>query len=133
VDSFFTDTDDTTNNMRLFKCCNLTHTTHHIFTRFPQSSLGSSLLRAYSALAPKDESHFTSLNLHPSIQKALQYDFKYTEMSAVQQQVLQADAVSDLLVRAKTGTGKTLAFLIAAVEQCLAQKVCVSLLAFAAY
>lgn len=50
--------------------------------------------------------------------RSLDEDFKYIEMSAVQEQVLKAPA-NDLLVRAKTGTGKTLAFLIASIEECI--------------
>ncbi|KAI9347954.1 P-loop containing nucleoside triphosphate hydrolase protein [Zopfochytrium polystomum] len=52
--------------------------------------------------------------------KALMNTFKYEHMTAVQEQVLKY-AVSekdiDLLVRAKTGTGKTLAFLAAGLER----------------
>jgi ATP-dependent RNA helicase MSS116 len=42
-------------------------------------------------------------------------------MSEVQRMVLASPGM-DLLVRAKTGTGKTLAFLIAALEECLQLK-----------
>lgn len=55
--------------------------------------------------------------------RALRHDFKYTEMSPVQDAVLSLlPTEKDLLVRAKTGTGKTLAFLIAAVESAIARR-----------
>ncbi|KAH6564601.1 hypothetical protein BASA50_008595 [Batrachochytrium salamandrivorans] len=60
---------------------------------------------------------FSSLKLSSATLQALNQDFKYKNMSAVQERVLsQLPTERDLLVRAKTGTGKTLAFLIAAVE-----------------
>ncbi|KAI9203098.1 P-loop containing nucleoside triphosphate hydrolase protein [Polychytrium aggregatum] len=49
--------------------------------------------------------------------RAINQDFKFESMSDVQKKVLSLlPTTSDLLVRAKTGTGKTLAFLIAAIE-----------------
>ncbi|TPX72886.1 hypothetical protein SpCBS45565_g00217 [Spizellomyces sp. 'palustris'] len=55
--------------------------------------------------------------------KALHSDFKYTAMSSVQEAVLSLlPTEKDLLVRAKTGTGKTLAFLIAALESAIARR-----------
>ncbi|KAL2918341.1 hypothetical protein HK105_202268 [Polyrhizophydium stewartii] len=60
---------------------------------------------------------FSSLQLTPKTLQALEHEFRYKTMSAVQEQVLSRMPIeSDLLVRAKTGTGKTLAFLIAALE-----------------
>ncbi|KAI8971995.1 P-loop containing nucleoside triphosphate hydrolase protein [Mycotypha africana] len=57
----------------------------------------------------------TSLN--PRTKKALERVFRYQEMSPVQEAVLtQLPDSSDMFVKAKTGTGKTLAFLIAALE-----------------
>ncbi|SPO21259.1 related to RNA helicase [Ustilago trichophora] len=91
--------------------------------------------RAAKASHTKDET-FASLknSIHPSILKALTVKpFAYTNMSAVQQSVLHllpdvASAVGesatpmpdgqgrDMLVKAKTGTGKTIAFLVPALE-----------------
>ncbi|RKO87956.1 P-loop containing nucleoside triphosphate hydrolase protein, partial [Blyttiomyces helicus] len=52
--------------------------------------------------------------------KALTQEFNYTTMSPVQAQVLSLLPTDrDLLVRARTGTGKTLAFVIAALESAL--------------
>ncbi|PPQ85777.1 hypothetical protein CVT26_005606, partial [Gymnopilus dilepis] len=84
---------------------------------------------AFSTIAP---------NIHPDTYKAITVaPFKYTHMSAVQAQILpmlpelampynpDADAETtlkgketprDLLVKAKTGTGKTMAFLVPAIE-----------------
>ncbi|KAF9915339.1 hypothetical protein FBU30_002051 [Linnemannia zychae] len=60
----------------------------------------------------------TSLkNLQPSTLSAIQSAFGYEKMSKVQSSVLSILPTSrDLLVKAKTGTGKTLAFLVAALE-----------------
>ena len=55
--------------------------------------------------------------------KTLQNDFRYSTMTDVQEQVLKLLPTDiDLLVRAKTGTGKTLAFLIAALESAIARR-----------
>ncbi|KAG9301260.1 hypothetical protein G9A89_012643 [Geosiphon pyriformis] len=64
---------------------------------------------------------FNSLKtLSPDIQKALKEEFKYETMTKVQNAVLsKAPITNDLFVKAKTGTGKTLAFLIPAVETAL--------------
>ncbi|SPO20335.1 related to RNA helicase [Ustilago trichophora] len=91
--------------------------------------------RAAKSSHIRDET-FASLknSIHPSILKALTVKpFAYTNMSAVQQSVLHllpdvAGAVGesatpmpdgqgrDMLVKAKTGTGKTIAFLVPALE-----------------
>ncbi|KAL9544854.1 hypothetical protein MBANPS3_007413 [Mucor bainieri] len=55
--------------------------------------------------------------IHPNTQKAIHQVFKYEEMSAVQDAVLsKLPNKNDMFVKAKTGTGKTLAFLTAAIE-----------------
>ncbi|CEP14406.1 hypothetical protein [Parasitella parasitica] len=55
--------------------------------------------------------------IHPNTQKAIRQVFKYKEMSAVQDAVLsRLPNKKDMFVKAKTGTGKTLAFLTAAIE-----------------
>jgi ATP-dependent RNA helicase MSS116 len=66
---------------------------------------------------------FASLPLiSPKTLDALNDFFKYKTMTDVQHQVLSLlPTDQDLLVRAKTGTGKTLAFLIAALESALAR------------
>ncbi|KAJ8323802.1 hypothetical protein QVD99_007041 [Batrachochytrium dendrobatidis] len=65
---------------------------------------------------------FSSLNLSSSTMTALENNFKYKNMSTVQERVLSLlPTDADLLVRAKTGTGKTLAFLIAAVESVISR------------
>ncbi|KAG0274732.1 hypothetical protein BGZ95_009515 [Linnemannia exigua] len=65
---------------------------------------------------------FTDLkNLQPSTLAAIQSTFGYEYMSKVQSSVLSTLPTSrDLLVKAKTGTGKTLAFLVAALESLMA-------------
>ncbi|RUS16159.1 P-loop containing nucleoside triphosphate hydrolase protein [Endogone sp. FLAS-F59071] len=58
--------------------------------------------------------------INPKTQNAIARVFGYTEMSKVQEAVLtQLPLSQDLLVKAKTGTGKTLAFLIPAIEASL--------------
>ncbi|KAG0041334.1 hypothetical protein BGZ83_001970 [Gryganskiella cystojenkinii] len=56
-------------------------------------------------------------SLHPNTAKAIKSVFKYETMSKVQAEVLSLlPTDSDMFVKAKTGTGKTLAFLIPALE-----------------
>ncbi|CAI2165251.1 10030_t:CDS:2 [Funneliformis geosporum] len=56
-------------------------------------------------------------SMSENTKKALQKVFKYHEMSKVQDAVLSKLPIEgDLFVKAKTGTGKTLAFLIPAIE-----------------
>lgn len=55
--------------------------------------------------------------INPITQRAIKQVFKYEEMSAVQEAVLmKLPNETDMFVKAKTGTGKTLAFLTAAIE-----------------
>jgi ATP-dependent RNA helicase MSS116 len=61
-------------------------------------------------------SHFESLVRSQNTLLSLKNVFKYGKMTPVQEAVLKASSSNDLLVRAKTGTGKTLAFLIKAME-----------------
>ncbi|KAF9929563.1 hypothetical protein FBU30_001458 [Linnemannia zychae] len=56
-------------------------------------------------------------SLHPNTARAIKNVFKYDTMSKVQSEVLSMlPTESDMFVKAKTGTGKTLAFLIPALE-----------------
>ncbi|KAI8358225.1 P-loop containing nucleoside triphosphate hydrolase protein [Mortierella sp. GBAus27b] len=60
--------------------------------------------------------------LNPTTAKAIKTVFKYENMSKVQSEVLSLFPTdTDMFVKAKTGTGKTLAFLIAAIENVLAK------------
>ncbi|KAF9963774.1 hypothetical protein BGZ70_007189 [Mortierella alpina] len=60
-------------------------------------------------------------NLHPTTLEAIQSAFGYESMSKVQASVLSTlPTKRDLLVKAKTGTGKTLAFIVAALESLMA-------------
>ncbi|CAO0796196.1 unnamed protein product [Mucor circinelloides] len=65
-----------------------------------------------------EKKRFDSIEaIHPNTQKAIRQVFKYEEMSAVQDAVLsKLPNKNDMFVKAKTGTGKTLAFLTAAIE-----------------
>ncbi|KAI8976179.1 P-loop containing nucleoside triphosphate hydrolase protein [Pilobolus umbonatus] len=67
---------------------------------------------------------FDSLEaIHPTTQKALAKVFKYDDMSTVQEAVLtKLPNKKDMFVKAKTGTGKTLAFLVAALETAMEGK-----------
>ncbi|RIA95770.1 P-loop containing nucleoside triphosphate hydrolase protein [Glomus cerebriforme] len=76
------------------------------------------------SIVSKDEyvpSRFDEItSISPKTQQALLKVFKYHEMSKVQDAVLsQLPVEGDLFVKAKTGTGKTLAFLIPAIETLL--------------
>jgi ATP-dependent RNA helicase MSS116 len=68
---------------------------------------------------PKEAAkRFDSFPMNEPVQRAIASVFKYEEMSIVQQKVLELMPTNnDMLVRAKTGTGKTLAFLIVALEK----------------
>ncbi|KAF9361042.1 hypothetical protein BGX26_006364 [Mortierella sp. AD094] len=60
-------------------------------------------------------------NLQPETMEAIQSTFGHEYMSKVQHSVLsRLPTTRDLLVKAKTGTGKTLAFLVAALESLMA-------------
>ncbi|KAF9169362.1 hypothetical protein BGX21_010477 [Mortierella sp. AD011] len=60
-------------------------------------------------------------NLQPETMEAIQSTFGHEYMSKVQDRVLSTlPTKRDLLVKAKTGTGKTLAFLVAALESLMA-------------
>lgn len=66
---------------------------------------------------------FQDIDLNPLTQKSLDKIFKYKDMSVVQEAVLRRlPNENDMFVKAKTGTGKTLAFLIAALETVLKGK-----------
>ncbi|KAF9915357.1 hypothetical protein BX616_006329 [Lobosporangium transversale] len=65
---------------------------------------------------------FDEVSLHPNTTKAIKTIFKYETMSKVQSEVLSLlPTDTDMFVKAKTGTGKTLAFLIPALETVLAK------------
>jgi len=68
-------------------------------------------------------SKFADLELSEATQTALREGFGYQELSQVQAQVLPMALAKnfDLVVRAHTGTGKTLAFLIPAIEKLAAE------------
>ncbi|KAG0328870.1 hypothetical protein BGZ99_004182 [Dissophora globulifera] len=62
------------------------------------------------------------VSLHRDTAKAIRTVFKYETMSKVQSEVLSLlPTDSDMFVKAKTGTGKTLAFLIPALETIMAK------------
>ena len=64
---------------------------------------------------------FASLNLSAPTMRALNEDFQYSAMSIVQAACIPtALQGTDIVAKAKTGTGKTLAFLIPLVERLLA-------------
>lgn len=68
--------------------------------------------------------HFDQIKaINPLTQRSLEKIFKYKEMSVVQAAVLsRLPNENDMFVKAKTGTGKTLAFLVAALETSVAGK-----------
>ncbi|KAI9592428.1 P-loop containing nucleoside triphosphate hydrolase protein [Syncephalis fuscata] len=60
------------------------------------------------------------ISLHGGLQRALKQEFRYETMSPVQSMVLNKMPITkDLLVRAETGTGKTLGFLLPTIDQIL--------------
>ncbi|KAK3813500.1 MAG: P-loop containing nucleoside triphosphate hydrolase protein [Linnemannia elongata] len=111
-------------------------TSHSIFRLQPRRSLatlqhGRAAASTTSSIDLDSSSSGTSLeytrpftnlkNLQPSTLSAIQSTFGHEYMSKVQSSVLSTLPTSrDLLVKAKTGTGKTLAFLVAALESLVA-------------
>ncbi|KAI8921496.1 P-loop containing nucleoside triphosphate hydrolase protein, partial [Entophlyctis helioformis] len=94
------------------------HRRRHHVTHTPTAA-DIEAIKAAPAVADSQEStkRFDSLPLSPKTLQSLAVEFKYQNMSAVQEKVLELLPYDkDLLVRAKTGTGKTLAFLVAAIE-----------------
>ncbi|KAI9094426.1 P-loop containing nucleoside triphosphate hydrolase protein [Phlyctochytrium arcticum] len=74
------------------------------------------------ASAPVGAKFSSCKALSPQTLRAMRDDFQFETMSPVQEAVLSLlPTQKDLLVRAKTGTGKTLAFLIAALESALSR------------
>jgi len=77
-----------------------------------------------TTVAHLSDQAFDSLGLHPLLDRSVFEVFKYTTMTQV-----QADAIpigmkgGDLLAKAKTGTGKTLAFLLSALHRVLSSSV----------
>ena len=66
------------------------------------------------------DSMFSSLEVHPATKEALAKDMRYANMTMVQQQTIPVSLTGvDVIAKAKTGTGKTLAFLIPAIENCV--------------
>lgn len=68
---------------------------------------------------------FRNLDINQGLKKAIIEDFGFDKMSLVQKSILEhldnsaGSGTGDLLVRAKTGTGKTMAFLVYALEKSL--------------
>ncbi|KAH8912532.1 DEAD-domain-containing protein [Coniochaeta sp. PMI_546] len=64
----------------------------------------------------------TQLNVHPSIVDAITNDFGYQDMTDVQRLTINAAlAGKDMVAQAKTGTGKTLAFLVPVLQRIIEQ------------
>ena len=84
----------------------------------------SSTTSLYSAGDPTDLPRFVDVeNLHPASKKAIVKDFGLTSMTEIQAKTFKAaSSGKDILGRARTGTGKTLAFLLPAIETLLKQK-----------
>ncbi|OIW32122.1 DEAD-domain-containing protein [Coniochaeta ligniaria NRRL 30616] len=64
----------------------------------------------------------TQINVHPSIVDAITKDFGYENMTDVQRLTINAAlAGKDMVAQAKTGTGKTLAFLVPVLQRIIEQ------------
>ena len=80
-------------------------------------SLSLSLIAPQAANAA-DGPQFAALNIHASTKRAIAEVMQYTTMTPVQAQTLPVILNGkDVLAKAKTGTGKTLAFLIPTIER----------------
>ncbi|CAO3703675.1 unnamed protein product [Rhizopus stolonifer] len=89
-----------------------------LHTQTPLRSATSPATAPISSEEVVEPARFDSiLCLEDNTQKALKRIFKYDTMSSVQEAVLtRLPNQDDMFVKAKTGTGKTLAFLVAALE-----------------
>lgn len=77
----------------------------------------------FSDLSFKTQTTFASLGLSAKTAQSLRDEFRYETMSIVQSQCIPVALTGkDIVAKAKTGTGKTLAFLIPLVELVLAKK-----------
>ena len=75
-----------------------------------------------TTLAHLSDSTFDSLALHPSLQRAIKEVFHYERMTLVQQLAIPIcidPADKDVVAKARTGTGKTLGFLLPALHRVL--------------
>ncbi|KAJ1653210.1 hypothetical protein IWQ61_006626 [Dispira simplex] len=83
-----------------------------------QATLEEAPLSSESTNTVKGPTRFDQVDgLSADSQRALKQTFRYEEMSSVQQAVLSEMPITkDLLVKAKTGTGKTLGFLLPTME-----------------
>ena len=67
--------------------------------------------------------HFRDANLHPLSKRALTETMGFSSMTEIQAKTLEAaSSGQDVLGRARTGTGKTVAFLLPAIERVLQMK-----------
>lgn len=90
-----------------------------LHTQSNQLSATAELLKPQeTTIEPVEAQRFDAIQaITGNTQKALKKIFRYDTMSAVQEAVLtRLPNQDDMFVKAKTGTGKTLAFLIAAIE-----------------
>ncbi|KAL7547470.1 hypothetical protein ACHAWF_010763 [Thalassiosira exigua] len=91
--------------------------------RAPSSSSPFSTAAAFDVNPDDDEEApvpFASLGLHPSSLHAIHNKFKLEHTTEIQSKTFEAASSGrDVLGRARTGTGKTLAFLLPAIESAL--------------
>jgi len=88
----------------------------------PRHGAGSSRTTS-TTLAHLTDGSFTQLKLLPVLQRAITEVFEYEKMTKVQQQAIPVCiAGSDVVAKAKTGTGKTLGFLLPALHTVLSAK-----------
>ena len=74
--------------------------------------------RGFAAAAHLSEKKFVDLELSEATRKALQDVLRYEKLTTVQDQAMpHVMEGKDVLARARTGTGKTMAFLLPSVEQ----------------
>ncbi|KAI7876801.1 P-loop containing nucleoside triphosphate hydrolase protein [Mucor mucedo] len=87
-----------------------------------KEEINDDVVPAIEPVAVVEKMRFDAIEaINPITQRAIKQVFKYEEMSAVQEAVLmKLPNETDMFVKAKTGTGKTLAFLTAAIETAVA-------------
>jgi superfamily II DNA/RNA helicase len=87
-------------------------------SRAPASASASAHAPGPKVAPAADAVPFASLRLSPHTQRALTDTFGYTHMTDVQARSIPISLTgADVLAKAKTGSGKTLSFLIPAIER----------------
>jgi len=100
--------------------CARTASAHEDTLQKPANSRTSS-----TTLSHLTESTFDGLGLHPKLQRSIDELFQYRQMTKVQEAAIPICMTGgDVVAKAKTGTGKTLGFLLPSLHNVLSSEAC---------